>query len=132
MRCLSFVPILVEKTPSEASFCFILDKVPAWERLVVSLGVPIDQVEALQDDPIMGGFRALRLWQSGLYTSKGYPPTWDFLLKTVKDFAGPLVSEEIAERAAVDEYRARGAEYLLLVTLCYFSYVRCLAISHAS
>ena len=80
-----------------------MDKVPVWQKLVIRLGVPIDQVEALQADSIMGGFRALKLWQSGLYTSKGYPPTWELLLKTVEDFAGPLVSEEIAERAAVEE-----------------------------
>ena len=70
---------------------------------MINLGVPIDRVEALQADSMIGGFRALKLWQSGLYTSKGFPPTWEFLLKTVKDFAGPLVSKEIAERAAVEE-----------------------------
>ena len=70
---------------------------------MINLGVPIDQVEALQANSIMGGFRALKLWQSGHYTSKGYPPTWEFLLKAVEDLAGPLVSEEIAERAAVEK-----------------------------
>ena len=60
-------------------------------------------MEALQADSIMGGFKALKLWQSGHYTSKGFPPTWELLLKAVEDYAGPLVSEEIAERAAVEE-----------------------------
>ena len=71
---------------------------------MISLGVPVDQVMALQSDSIMGGFRALKLWQSGLYTLEGFLPTWEFLLKTVdKAGPGPLVSKEIAERAAVEE-----------------------------
>ena len=95
--------LYVDKTPSEASFTFILEKVPVWQRLVVCLGVPIDQVEFLQADTIMGGFRALRLWQSGRYATKGYPPTWQILLKAVEECSGPRISNKIAERAAVEE-----------------------------
>ena len=80
-----------------------MDKVPVWQKLAISLGVPIDQVEALQADSIMGGFKALRLWQSGLYTSKGFPPIWDFLLKTVNKCLGSRVGDEIAEIVAVEE-----------------------------
>ena len=60
-------------------------------------------MEALQADPIMGGFKALKLWQSGRCGREGFRPTWEFLLKTANDLGGPLVSEVIAERAAVEE-----------------------------
>ena len=46
----------------------------------------------------MGGFEALKLWQSGCYTDKGLPPTWECLLSAVDDAAGPRVSERIAQR----------------------------------
>ena len=95
--------LYIDKTPSEASFTFILDKVPVWQKLVVCLGVPLDQVQSLQVDTIMGGFMALKLWQSGRYATKGFPPTWQILLKAVEDCNGPRISNKIAERAAVEE-----------------------------
>ena len=68
--------------------------------------MPFDKVESLQaqPDPIMGAFKALRLWQSKHQTiARGCPPTWEFLLKAVNDCASPRVSNEIAERVAVEE-----------------------------
>ena len=63
--------------------------------------MPIDKAKALQQsDPTMGGFEALKLWQSGCYTDKGLPPTWECLLSAVEDVAGPHVSERIAGKAS--------------------------------
>ena len=93
-------------TPSDCSFPFILEKVPVWSPLAISLGVPFDKVKSLQaqPDPIMGAFEALKLWQSEHPTiTRGCPPTWEFLLKAVNDCASPRVSNEIAERVAVEE-----------------------------
>jgi hypothetical protein len=90
------------RTPSQLSFPFILKKVPQWQPLAVSLGVPIPKAKALQQaDPTLGGFEALKLWQSGRYTDKGLPPTWDCLLTAVEDAVGPRVRERIARKASM-------------------------------
>ena len=81
-----------------------MDEVPLWQPLAVSLGVPITKAKALQQaDPTLGGFEALKLWQSGRYTDKGLPPTWACLLTAVAELkaAGPRVSERIAQRASM-------------------------------
>ena len=91
-------------TPSDCSFPFILEKVPNWSPLAISLGVPFDKVKSLQaqPDPIMGAFEALKLWQSEHPTiARGCPPTWEFLLEVVNDCASPRVSDEIAKKAKV-------------------------------
>ena len=90
-------------TPSDISFPLILDKVPVWQKLVIRLGVPIDQVETLQADSIMGGFRAIAIWRDQ-HTSiaRECPPTWEFLLKAVEDCAGSRVRNELATKVIVD------------------------------
>ena len=89
-------------TPSDCSFPFILEKVPNWSPLAISLGVPIDKVRSLQADPIMGAFEALKLWKSEHpIIARGCPPTWELLLKAMNDCASPRVSDEIAKKAEV-------------------------------
>ena len=51
----------------------------------------------------MGGLQALKLWQSGRYTDKGLPPTWDCLLTAIEEEVGPRVSEQIAGKALMEK-----------------------------
>ena len=96
--------VFVDKTPSECAFSYILEKVPNWPDLVIALGVPIDKIKFLLKNSSIGGYEALKLWQSKHKTiTKGYPPTWEFLLKAINDYISPRVSNEIAERATLEE-----------------------------
>ena len=78
--------------PSDSGLLGVLAHVPVWYDLAVELGVPIDQINAYQSHPAMGGLLALRYWRNGL-SGGGFPTTWKFLLETVKKLFGPLISD---------------------------------------
>ena len=91
----------VDKTPSECAFSYILDKVPDF---VIALGVPIDKINFLLRNSSIGGYEALELWQSEHRTiARGCPPTWEFLLKAIKDYVSPRASKKTAKKATLEE-----------------------------
>jgi ankyrin repeat protein len=91
--------ILQGGKPSDVDLANILSLVPLWHNLAVRLGVPINQVNALQYQR-MGGLLALQHWRNGL-SGEEYPSTWTFLLETVKrtENLGPHVAEQMKRQA---------------------------------
>ena len=95
----SSLSFYTELTPSDAGLQGILSIAPLWHELAVSLGVPFMTVQANESTPL-GGMVCLSYWRNGS-CGELCPPTWRFLLKTVKDSAklGPLVAETIKKKA---------------------------------
>ena len=55
-------------------------------------------VQANMSTPL-GGMVCLSQWRNG-QSGEGFPHTWRFLLKTVKESFGPLVAETIEKKAS--------------------------------
>ena len=87
--------------PSDSGLLGVLEHVPVWYKLAVKLGVPIDQVDAYQSHPAMGGLLALRYWRNGL-SGRRFPTTWKFLLETVKKLFGPHISDALETELLAD------------------------------
>ena len=66
--------------------------------LAISLGVPIQHVQAYRTDPL-GGLLALQYWRDGL-SGQSFPSTWRFLLKNVEDTFGKNVAEDLEKKAS--------------------------------
>ena len=75
----------------------MLDIIPDWFPLVVDLGVPIAKAKAYREDnpSHIGGLYALRDWRDGKYNEAKFPPTWEFLLKTVDTTCGSQVAKQL-------------------------------------
>ena len=98
-----FLMFSLGKKPSDVGLQGVLDKVAVWHSLAISLGVPIEQVEAWESKSL-GGLLALRYWRDG---NSGilFPPTWGFLLeklKRSKDY-GPRVADVLEKEVQSDQ-----------------------------
>ena len=82
----------VDKTPSDVGLQGVLNKVPVWHSLAISLGVPVNEVQSLRSDQSLGGILALRYWRDGK-SGDLFPPTWGFLLKIMRESKGPNVAD---------------------------------------
>ena len=63
--------------------------------------MPVDQVNDLREDPIMGGDQALAYWRDGRCGER-FPTTWRFLLENVEELRGPQVAKKLREKAELD------------------------------
>ena len=85
---------IIGKIPSDTGLQGVLDKVPVWHSLAISLGVPVDEVQSLRSDQSLGGILALQYWRDGK-SGDLFPPTWGFLLKILKESKGPNVADAL-------------------------------------
>ena len=85
----------VEKIPSDVGLQGVLNKVPVWQSLAISLGVPMKQVEAWESKPL-GGLLALGYWRDGK-SGDLFPPTWGFLLKKLTECRGSTVADTLGK-----------------------------------
>ena len=100
--CSLFVQSFPDKCPSDGGIFGILKHIPKWYMLAVSLGVPIEQVDAHRSDSEMGGAMALLHWRNGRCEGD-YPNTWGFLLENVEKLHGPLVAKKLRDEAERDK-----------------------------
>ena len=87
----------VDKMPSDVGLQGVLNKVPVWYSLAISLGVPIKQVQAWEPKPL-GGLLALGYWRDGK-SGDLFPPTWGFLLKNLTACEGSTVADTLKKEA---------------------------------
>ena len=71
----------------------MVEEFPVWDKIAISLGVPINHVEAFQMQH-MGGVKALSYWKNGK-SGKDYPSTWGFLLKVVEEKMGSKPAKDL-------------------------------------
>ena len=72
-------------------------------KLAMKLGVPNDHVQECQSlDLKLGDVMSLLYWRNGK-SGKDFPNTWRFLLETVKEHYGPLVTKELSAAAEENE-----------------------------
>ena len=92
--------IITGLSPSDVGLNKVLIVAPVWHSLVINLGVPLGQVQALRSDSL-GGLLALQYWRDGR-SGVSYPSTWRFLLKEVEATLGREVAKDLLKRASTE------------------------------
>ena len=100
MLCMRLLILSVDKIPSNVGLLGVLNMVPVWYPLAISLGVPHEKVWAFgcgYDEPLCG-LLALGYWRDGK-SGILFPPTWGFLLKTLTECQGSTVADALEKEA---------------------------------
>ena len=87
-----------DRIPSDIGLQLILEEIPLWRDFAVSLGVPIDEVQAQHQfqHQQMGGLCALQMWRDGKYAT--VRNTWHSLLETVGEYKGSLKRKKLLDQ----------------------------------
>jgi hypothetical protein len=91
----------VKGIPSDTGIGGIVEVIRKWDTLVVSLGVPLPQVQEFRKDETLGGYRALQYWRDGRCLRE-FPNTWEFFLKCVDKTCGSLIADKLKKQALED------------------------------
>ena len=88
----------IAASPTDAQLLQAVKAAPnKWKPLALSLGVPVGQISALDNEHRnneMAGLHALAYWRDGR-CEKNIPITWNYLLEKVEKECGRVVAETL-------------------------------------